>query len=190
MIWDSAPWRAQLLKDSGTLKRAAASRRATERRSALIERNVFFSAYAMRRLDDAKKLSTSWAGSAVSCERYVSIGRLPDLMNWDKIEKFYDLTKAASCNMSARHLCDLIIHSYVFIERLNDSRSVEGFYITSDKKRTQALWFVSLDTLTSLIERTAQDDPATAVMMRNPETGDWNIWTGNEKPPGKWKAAT
>ena len=57
MIFDSTPWRAQLAVDAEALE-AAAKRRASNKRSVLIERNVFLGAYTIRKLHEATKLST------------------------------------------------------------------------------------------------------------------------------------
>lgn len=187
MIWDSSPWREYLLADACALRKRAATKRITEKRSILIERSVFFAAYTMRRLDDAKKLSTTWEGSAVQCKRNPSLSRKPDFLDWHHIDKSYNLSKPAPCTMSARHFCDLIVHSYVFVECIRDDRSVEGFFITSDKKRHQALWFFSLDAVAGLMERTAADDPNTVAMTRNYEGELEVVWAGNAKPSGGWK---
>jgi hypothetical protein len=62
------------LTSARDLAKRAKTRRVTERRSAFVERTVFFSAYAMRKLDDANKLSTSWRGTTVKCTRYTPTG--------------------------------------------------------------------------------------------------------------------
>lgn len=175
MIWESLPWREHLLKDAYALRRRAQTKRVTEKRSMLIERSVFFAAYAMRRLDDAKKLSTSWSGGAVKGARHASLGETPNLLNGHHIEELYDLSKSASCTMSARHFCDLVIHSYIFLECTRNDRSVEGFFITSDKKKREALWFFTLDTVAGLMERTSRDDPSHVTMTYGEGTGEWDV---------------
>ena len=89
--------------------------------------------------------------------------------------------------MSARHVCDLIVHSYIFLECIGDDRSVEGFFITSDQKRLQALWFFTVDAVAGLMERTANDDPATVIMSRD-ATGELDVvWAGNGNLSGAQK---
>ena len=58
MIRESAPWKAELLRDADLIERWAKKTVASERRSALLERKVFVSAYAIRRLNEAVKISS------------------------------------------------------------------------------------------------------------------------------------
>lgn len=175
MIWESAHWREQLLKDACGLRVRAQTSRITESRSIFIERTVFFAAYAMRRLDDAKKLSTSWSGSAVGSARHAPLGKMPNLLNWHRVEDFYNISESVSCTMSARRFCDLVIHSYIFLESIRDDRSVDGFFITSDKKRREGIWFFALDTVAGLMERTSQDDPSHVTLKFDEDRQDYDL---------------
>jgi len=89
--------------------------------------------------------------------------------------------------MGARAFCDLVVHSFIFMESLNDDRTIGGFFITSDKTKARGIWQFNLDTVLGLIERTAEDWPAVSLAVRNPETGETEIWTGNSEPPEDWK---
>jgi hypothetical protein len=172
-----------MLAEARSLAKRAKTKRITERRSALVERAVFFSAYAMRKLDDAKKLSTSWQGRVVKCARHPPIGRRPpNLLNRDKIDKHYDLGRPAIDDMSARNFCDLVIHSFIFGEVINDDRTIAGFYITSDKMKAKGLWFFELDAVVGLMEQTAKDELVAFIGVVNPHTGDAEVWTGDRLP--------
>ena len=130
---------------------------------------------AAKRLAFVKRLALPVAASA----RHASLGKTPNLLNRHHIEELYDLSKSASCTMSARHFCDLVIHSYIFLECTRDDRSVEGLFITSDKKRREALWFFTLDTVAGLMERTSRDDPSHVIMTYNEGTGEWDVQAGH-----------
>jgi hypothetical protein len=186
VIHDSEPWRDHLLASARHLAKRAKSRRVTERRSAFVERTVFFGAYAMRKLDDANKLSTSWRGTAVRCTRYPPTGKPPGWLDRDQIDRHYNFEKPQRDNSGARAFCDLVVHSFIFQEFLNDDRTIGGFFITSDKTKARGLWQFDLDTVIGLIERTAGDRPA-FLAVSNPETGDTEVWTGNAEPPDEWK---
>ena len=56
MIWESYPWKNQLIADAAIIKRWASKTQHTQRRSMLIERKVFLAAYIIRKLDDDYKL--------------------------------------------------------------------------------------------------------------------------------------
>ena len=190
MIWDSQPWRDHLLTSVRDLAKRAKTRRVTEKRSAFVERTVFFGAYAMRKLDDANKLSTSWRGRAVKCKRYSPTGKRAGWLDRDHIDRHYNLEKPQPDNMGARAFCDLVVHSFIFMEFLNDDRTIGGFFITSDNSKTKGLWQFELDTVIGLIERTAEDWPTVSSAIHNPETGEMEVWTGNSVPPREWKKKT
>lgn len=187
MIWDSQPWRSHLLADACALATRAKTKRITERRSALVERAVFFGAYSMRKLDDAKKLSTSWKGTALKCMRYPFTGEVPDLLNWHHIDRHYDLSKPTKSTMGARDFCDLVVHSFIFSETIHDNRTIDGFFITSDRLKKQGLWYFEVRMIVGLMEQTAKDNPPSAYMSRDPDTGEFEVWAGDGEPPLSWK---
>jgi len=187
VIWESEPWRSHLLASARDLAKRAKTKRMTERRSVFVEEAVFFGAYVMRKLDDSHKLSTSWRGTALECKRFPPTGRRrPNLMDWHHIDRHFDLSKPQSDTMSARDYCDLVVHSFIFMELLNDDRSIEAFYITSDKLRGKGIWQFGLNTVIDLMAKTAKDWPAVARMVRDPETGEMMVWAGNTEPPEQW----
>ncbi|MCJ8518522.1 hypothetical protein ABID21_001154 [Pseudorhizobium tarimense] len=65
MIADSAPWKDELLKDADLIERWAAKARPSERGSILIERKVFVSAFAMRKLIECEKVSSDVEGRSL-----------------------------------------------------------------------------------------------------------------------------
>ena len=61
-------------------------------------------------------------------------------MDWHHIDRHFDLSKPQPGTISARDYCDLVVHSFVFVELMNDDGSIEGFYITSDKLSGKGIW--------------------------------------------------
>jgi hypothetical protein len=190
VIWDSEPWRAYLCADARAIEKRAATRRVTERRTTFIERTVLLAAYSMRRLDDAKQLSTSWKGRAVRCSRFPLTGKVPDFMDWHHLELHYDLANGSPGTTGARDFCDMIIHSFVFAEACKDDRSIKGIFVTSDRRKAEGLWLFGIDTIIRLFLQTAQDDPATAQMRWSSKTGEWDVWAGDGDPPENWRRKT
>ena len=187
MIYDSEPWRNLLLTSAQDLTKRAATKRVTERRSIFTERTVFFAAYAMRKLDDSKKLSTSWRGTTVSCMRYPPTDTQWGWLERDHLDQHYALEKSQIDNMGARAFCDLVVHSLIFNEYINDNKTIGGFFITSDNTKTRGIWQFELDTIVRLMRRTAEDWPSEAYFIRNPTTGEMEVWAGNSEPPAAWK---
>ena len=169
--------------DARELDRRAATRRSTEKRAAAIERTVLLGAYVMRKLDDSKKLSTSWRGRAIRCVRHEPVGPRPNLANWQAIDVHYDLDRSRREVLGARALCDMVIHSYIFLLLGAEDRSVAGFLVTSDTRRADGLWRIGVGDFVRLMEQTADDRPTSILMVRDDETDEYEMWRGRGQPP-------
>lgn len=80
MIWESKRWKDELLANAKLLKQLEKKRR-TEGRAFQFERAIFLSAYIMRKLWEARKLSSVWEKRELACILYPLRGRVPDLFN-------------------------------------------------------------------------------------------------------------
>lgn len=72
VISDSIPWKTELLRIAGTLERRTTQRRWPDRSSFLVERDVMVAAYAIRRLNEARKISDELARVRVPVLRHPS----------------------------------------------------------------------------------------------------------------------
>ncbi|MCA1526818.1 hypothetical protein [Bradyrhizobium yuanmingense] len=94
MIFESGPWKQQLLRDAGTLKSMSKVPLGENNEDALLarlERLIFVGAYSMRKLHESGKLSTDWTKVKLSCSRFEFIGQsAPTVLDSHKIETLYD----------------------------------------------------------------------------------------------------
>lgn len=77
MISDSIRWREELWRVADRLERKSKQQRWTERSSFLVERDFTTSAYAIRRQNEAHKISDTVAKSRVPVIRHKLIGSVP-----------------------------------------------------------------------------------------------------------------
>jgi hypothetical protein len=183
MIYESAPWRTLLLKDAKLLDAWAGKPKVTSRRSFLIEQKVFLAAYAMRKLIEAKKLSSSFESKSLRCEVFPAFdGKKFTRWSNNQFEKLYDLSRPSIQTLNVRDLLDLIIHSLIFQELFSEDQTIEGLAITSDRKRKN-LWFVNVKKFTSIMRQVACDSPSSVAAVANPETGEWIEWRGQGDAP-------
>lgn len=191
MIFESGPWKQQLLRDAGTLKRMSKIRLGENNEDALLarlERLIFVGAYSMRKLHESGKLSTDWTKVKLSCSRFEFIGpSAPTILDSHKIETLYDLSSPLDVRMPCDEFCDRVVHSFIFSPVLSEEGSVEGFYLTSDRLKKQCLWLVPLAEVIALMTRTGKDCPSHGVWIRTP-SGELKIWAGNGEPPAGWLA--
>jgi hypothetical protein len=188
MIWESKGWKDELLANARSIETLRFKRR-SERRSFLLERAVFISVYVMRKLWEARKLSTSWEGRQIPCIFHPLKRREPDRLNWHRIDEHFNLNISKPNALTAIEFCHRLIHSYVFVEVEGAKQSIIGFYFASDQTKRRGLWFVDIRDLLDLLRETGRDYPSSAHMVRHPKTGEWIVWTGHGDPPANWANA-
>jgi hypothetical protein len=181
MIRESAPWKAELLRDADLVERWAAKTAVTERRSALLERKLFVSAYAIRRLHEAVKISSRFRDIALPVTRFPPTGSATNRWDIFDFDDKYDTDNGQAERMPVFRFLNLLIHSLIFVEELNDREQVEGFLVTSDNASEKGLYHIELTTFVGLMRDVGRDYPTTFVRRR---VGDgWWAWTGNGEPP-------
>ena len=74
------------------------------------------------------------------------------------------------------------MHSLVFNEVVHEDLTIEGFYVTSERKR-ENLWFVKFTDFTSIMRYVAQDRPAAIIRVPDDKNDSWIEWRGKGKPP-------
>lgn len=183
MIWESKPWKNELLANARLLKRYAESKRRSERRSFGIERTIFLSAYIMRKLWEAGKLSSSWEKRKVACILHPPKSRIPDRLSWHRIDEHYNLDVSNLDSLTAIEFCHRLIHSYVFMEVEGPNKQIIGVFFASDQTKRRGLWFVKFIDVLALLNETGRDYPSSSHMVQHPKTGEWVGWTGHGDPP-------
>jgi hypothetical protein len=115
MIWESWPWRQSLLRDAETLARWG-KKNPSDRRAFLIEHKVFNGAYGIRKLYQAKKLSSSFDDLSIQCLIYPGQAKTISLQDSHKWNDHYDFEDSRRDTIPAKRLIDMIIHSFTFAE--------------------------------------------------------------------------
>lgn len=185
MIYESAPWKAQLLKDADIIERWSEKPAANQRRSTLIKKKIFVSAYAIRKLFEAEKLSSDLNSYSVQAEQFTLLpGRKLTWWKTHKFDEIFNLAAPTSLSVSARNLLDTIIHSKVFSECVFSECDlrISGFFVTSEH-RDHHLWLVPIECYTKLMRRVGNDYPSVISMAFNPITGEHLSWRGHGDPP-------
>jgi hypothetical protein len=103
------------------------------------------------------------------------LGQGVDLMNWDKISMHYDLGKSNPVNISLAEFCNQFIHSFVFVVVMGSSGGLEGAYVSSDRDRNRRLLYFSMNEITDVMLRVANDDIVKAEWRRDQETGEFRF---------------
>jgi hypothetical protein len=183
MIHESSHWKTHLARDADLIERWAAKPGHSERRSFLIERRVFLAAYAMRKLDDAAKLSTDLLSNSMSVSRFSPIRAGYSEVNSHRFDEFFDLQRPGRVDLRRRRLLDLLVHSLVFVEVLGEAETYDAFMVTSDSERARGLVQVDVAVFVELMRLAANDYPTVVRHTRDDTTGRWRTWAGHGEPP-------
>lgn len=183
MIHDSSPWKSQLRRDADLIARWAIKPEHSERRSFLIERSVLLAAYAMRKLDDAAKLSTATLGGSMCAQRFPPIRPGYSEVSSHRFDEFFDLANGVHVDLPRRRLLNLLIHSLVFVEVIGDADTFDAFMVTSDHEQARGLFQVEMVAFVELMRLVAADYPTAIRRTRDDTTSRWRTWAGHREPP-------
>lgn len=167
MIWESAPWKREIVRVASALHQRKSQKRWNEASSAKLEKEIFYSAFAVRKLLEAKKISDEMETRSIKAFRFPPTDRPADIMNWHRLNELYDLTRPSPCQLSLKNFCNQFIHSFVFQAVLNEEeRGLAGLFVSSDHKKAENLYYFDIDQIIDFLDAVADDDILTLKMER------------------------
>lgn len=176
MIWDSVPWKQELERRASSLRRRKKQKRWGAASVAKLEQDVFYAAFAVRKLIEAFKISDEVESLSIVAETYPPTKKVADVMNWHRIDELYDLSKKGTHRFWPKELCHQIIHSFVFVPRLDDDTAgLSGFFVASDWQKKKSLFFVNIDEFLKMLEAVANDSIESSLGQRDPKSGEMKV---------------
>jgi hypothetical protein len=144
-----------------------------------LERFVFWSAFVIRKLAEARKLSDEFEAERfrVTVFSRIDPDDLQDFMNADKIDRFYDLGQPKSRTVAPLWITSQFIHSFVYMPEAEDGPPL-GLYFNSDRSRRHSLFHIEWAEFEKLI-RAVVDDGVVS-MYFNRLTGE--VWKSRSGP--------
>jgi len=183
MIWDSSHWKDGLLDAANQFDQIASRRCPSEKLLVELEKTVFLAAYAIRKLMEAKLLSTKNESQPVPARAYQASGKPVTITNWHNIDRLYDLDNTCKTTLTLRELCNQLIHSYVFLPLATSKTGpVKAVMFSSDRSRNKQLFEVSLHDLAKILRIVGRDYPACSNFLFDEKVGDYHVtsWTPSE----------
>jgi hypothetical protein len=99
-----------------------------------------------------------------------------DAMNCHKIDEKYQINNALNSFVSAKILCNQIIHSFVWIWCVDVSgTTIDSFLINSDKTKHKKLYLISLEEFNDFTQKVANSNPTEMTGVRNSKNGQWEF---------------
>lgn len=160
MIHESSYWKDDLLKIAKNLKKRRQQKRFSERSLANIEKEMFFSFFVIRKLIESKKIADSTTDSKIIVYTYRSKGKGVTYYNRHKIEELYNLDDAVRETYKVKNVCNLFMHSYVFILWFEESGGLGGVILSSDFCKNNKLYNVGVGEIIKLLNKVGNDYPS------------------------------
>lgn len=159
MIWESSYWKDDLLKTAKKLAKRTSQTRWSERSLACLEKDVFVSFYAIRKLIESKRLSDTILSIQIPVIQYPSTGKLATFLNSHKLDLLYDFGKAEATAVALPFLCNQIVHSFVFAPLMNEDKTLAGLLFCSDHKRNANVYELSVANTVKVMKAIGSDYP-------------------------------
>lgn len=159
MIYESFPWKEELLKIKKSLEHREVQKRWNNRSYFLFEKEIFISFYIIRKLIEADKFSTKNREMKIPCHMFPTSEKKVTKFNKHRIEVLYDFSKYKMDEIRLIDLCHQIIHSYIFDPVFAENKKVIGFWVTSDRRRNRSLYCIFIDDVIKLFNILGNDYP-------------------------------
>lgn len=183
MIWESRPWKKEIAHAARSLLARKSQRRWPETSLVHVEKDIFLSAYAIRRLLEAEKLSDEVESISLSGMAHKSQGRPVDIMNWHRIDDLYDLSKGAKTRLGLRQFCDMVIHSFAFVPVMSSRNGLAGLFVTADRKKSERILYFDIDEVLRVLMKVANDEVALLAAGRDEKSGQMRIDRKSNRAP-------
>jgi hypothetical protein len=172
VIVESWPWREQLLRSADALERRKTQRRWTERTGFLVERDIMVGCYAIRKLQEARKISDELAAQIWEVTLHpLTASRPPDIWGRSEPWEYYNLQSGHLRPLITERLCNQVIHSYIWMISATEQNVFNGIYVASDRQRARGLYFIHVDRFIELFRAVGLED-IFHIEMRRDKNGD------------------
>jgi hypothetical protein len=160
LISDSIPWKEELLRVAQSIERRTTQRRWTERTSFLVERDLMNAGYALRRLNEARKVSDELAAQRITVQRHILVRGPIDIWSRHEFWKHFDMQNPQPVDLSLTDFSNQLIHSWVWsLSATEDApHGFDGVWVSSDWASKTSLYFISAETLIGVFRAVGLDD--------------------------------
>ncbi len=164
MIDDSQVWKNRLRRARTNLRRKlqAAARDSARAEDAFVEVEAFafLTGYIVRKLIEANKLSDELESAVMKAVAYPARPDYPlDFLSAHKIDRGYDLADPKQREIALRSICNLLVHSFVFMPSTDESGTAwTGFFLNSDRSKNKELVFITREDFDLLVDEVLRDD--------------------------------
>ena len=167
MISESYIYKDELLKYATDLQKRRSQKRWTDRTNLLIEKELFFGFFIIRKLCETVKISDSLKAkdfpvSVLSINSSIDINFTTD----HKALKYVNWDDPQPDKMKVTHICNQFIHSFLMTLILNEDDGLGGILISSDRYKSKKCFMIELDTIIQIFIEFGNNYPCTSHFRR------------------------
>ena len=170
MIWDSKPWKDELLSSAEFFKELGKAAEPEEDLLARFEREVMVGFFMIRKLHEANKVADEIIAGRVPVEVFPRNSTKMQRFNWERLDHHYDMEADSRSTLNISDLSNQLIHSYIFATR-HDESLVNGLLFASDWKKDTNLYQLDLQDLIKVFTTVGTNYPSGFIRNFDPKTG-------------------
>jgi hypothetical protein len=92
-------------------------------------------------------------------------------MNWEQLDRFYDIANGLDVAVRLRHLTNWIVHSFVFLAEVESDHAgsdrLSAFWCNSDRTRGSEVIRVAWPDYRRAVQLVVDDNVVSAIMLRD-----------------------
>lgn len=175
MINDSTHWKAEMRVIARRMVKRLEQKSWSERSLFLLERDVFFAFFSVRKLIEAGKLSKSIIEMPISVNVFPATGKNVTKLNNHKIDELFHLSKKQPKILQLHTVCNQFVHSYIFMPVFGENDTLESIFFSSDYRRNVQLYELNVSEIVRCLLTVALDDPLEIHMVFNEDRRDYVV---------------
>jgi hypothetical protein len=171
-------WKKSLVKQATILRYRIRQKRWTDSTFANVEQAVMVGFYSIRKLIEARDLTDFIRTQRLKIVAYAWKGKRVTRLNRFFPNELYNLKTPHPLEKDLLFLCHQVVHSYLFELSFNRARNLNGVFISSDRERNRAVYFLRIRQIIKLFEQVGNDYPTQTKFTYNPKTQDYDVQVG------------
>ncbi|MEZ0259523.1 MAG: hypothetical protein ACAH80_00845 [Alphaproteobacteria bacterium] len=176
MIYESSYYKNELQAIASRMRKRLQQKRWTDRSFFLLEKDVFYSFYIIRKLIEAPaKISSKTVNLKIKLSFYKPTNVKPNYLNRFEFYELYNLEKPNPIQKKLGFICNQFVHSYIFCPDFSEDGKFLGLFFNSDFERKNGLYQIRIKDVINLCEEVARDYPNNVQYSYNFEKQDYDI---------------
>ena len=174
MIGESYFWRRELkllLGEIDVWGKELAMNDDSDEAAFRLERCLFLSAFATRKLIESEKVPDSVASRSLRCETFPAIEKVSRRLSVYSFDNLYDFHSPKEVQLPLRQVCNELIHSRLLANCVGDHGELAGFLVASDRNVDERMIMIPIEEWCSAITLVSEKSITAIHKSYDPRSG-------------------